>query len=53
MLSINDRPDIRALFAGCHLRELQVRYILGGNQARHARKPTPTTELLISNQTLA
>ena len=45
MLSINDHPDIRALFAGFNLRELQLSYSVG----RRAQSRTPKGELVICN----
>ena len=45
MLSINDHPDIRALFAGFNLRELQLSYSVG----LRAQSRTPKGELVICN----
>ena len=45
MLSINDHSDIRALFAGFNLRELQLSYSVG----RRAQSRTPKGELVICN----
>lgn len=45
MVSINDHPDIRAVFDGLHMLELDIRYAVSGN---HGRQPT-SRELVIMN----
>ena len=45
MLSINDHSDIRALFAGFNIRELQLAYSVG----RQAESRVPRRELVICN----
>jgi DNA adenine methylase len=41
ILSINDRPEIRSLFAGCSIEEAALTYSVSG-------KPTPARELIIT-----
>ena len=45
MLSINDHPDIRALFANFTIHELQLSYSVG----RKAESRIPRSELVICN----
>lgn len=45
MLSINDHPDIRALFAEFNVLELQLAYSIG----RKAESRVPRGELVICN----
>lgn len=42
LLSINDRPEVRDLFDGCHMEPLRLKYTVARNQATEAK------ELLIS-----
>ena len=44
ILSLNDKPQVREIFAGFNFREEQVRYTIGGND-----KAKPFGELIISN----
>lgn len=45
MVSINDYPDIRRVFAGFHTYELGIKYSVGAN---HGAMDT-TSELVITN----
>ena len=45
MVSINDHPDIRRVFAGFEMLELDIRYSVGNAQAR----PATSRELAIMN----
>ncbi|MDQ1847699.1 DNA adenine methylase [Gemmobacter fulvus] len=45
LLSINDVPEIRDLFAGCHLAEVTTSYTIGDKADRSATR----AELLVSN----
>lgn len=44
LLSINDTPEIRALYAGCHLEPVALRYSISGGEG------VPAAELLISRE---
>ncbi|MFN3882956.1 MAG: DNA adenine methylase [Nitrincola lacisaponensis] len=44
IISINDHPDIRELFSGCSIQELDYKYTVGGNG-----KTAGVKELLITN----
>lgn len=45
MVSINDHPDIRCVFAGFHMHELDIKYSVGNNHG----EPTTSSELVITN----
>lgn len=46
MLSINDHPDIRAVFDGFHMADLDIKYSVGKAQSR----PEASRELVIMNR---
>ena len=46
LLSLNDRPEVRKLFAGCKIERARVPHTLG---TQAGRKVQPASELLISN----
>ena len=47
LISINDHPDIRKVFKGLHMKQLDIKYIVGG-----AENPSEAKELLIWNDNL-
>lgn len=38
LISLNDHPDIRRVFAGLHMEAVELRYTVGGGAGREARE---------------
>ena len=50
LLSLNDRPEVRALYAWARWRTCRVRYALGTNTTTTARRRKTSGKLLITNR---
>jgi DNA adenine methylase len=50
MVSLNDRREVRALYAWARLRRMIVRYAVGTNTTGHPTTRRPSQELLITNR---
>jgi DNA adenine methylase len=50
VLSLNDRPGVRALYRWARMRRVKVRYSLGTNTAGRARRRQASGKLLITNR---
>jgi len=50
VLSLNDRPEVRALYAWARIRRVKTRYSIGQNTADLAKRRKPHAELLITNR---